>query len=140
MCDSIIQPKCIRHTQILSSKRLHLERMVVNSTNQEAPKWEAWMLCVCLEERRMDKSLPALSLEVPCPHYRGLLAAFLTARLSSDLSLDSFSNSISSFLSQNVLNHGTTTPPVFIASILPFKYQYSCFKNCRPPDRANHIF
>lgn len=64
---------------------------------------------------------PAPGGAVPSLH-RGLLAAFLTALLSSDLSLDTFYNSISSFLSQNVLNCSTATTLVFIASILPFKY------------------
>lgn len=39
-----------------------------------------------------------------------------------------FYNSISSFLSPNVLNCGTTTIPVFIVSTLPFKY--SILKPC----------
>lgn len=78
---------------------------------------------VCLEERIMDKSLPTPAPGGAKPSlHRGLLAAFLTALLPSDLSLDTFYNSISSFLSQNVLNCGTATTLVFIASILLFKY------------------
>lgn len=81
------------------------------------------MVCVCVVGRRMGTLLPTPAPGGARPSLnRGRLAAFLTALLPSDLSSDTFYNPVSSFLSQNVLNRGTATTPVFIASILPFKY------------------
>ena len=60
--DSIIEPRCVRYTQILSSKSLHLCDWENDSQFHKlrSPQTGGWdELCLVLEERRKaDKSLP----------------------------------------------------------------------------------